>query len=113
MQSAGTVGTPSTSAPPVGIITYCLSETGRRASLRRGGSASYHQNIAGPIEPYDMRLFHCSSGGVLSVVVNQVEFDGPQSFIDLLVYVRQRRQRLSAIRTLMEAEAIAAIASTR
>jgi hypothetical protein len=98
------------SAPAVGIITYCLSETGRRVSLRLGMSASYHQNIAGPIEPYDMRLFQCTVEGVFSVVVNYVEFDGPQSFIDLLVYVRERRQRLSAIRTLMEAEAIAAIA---
>ncbi len=101
------------SAPPVGIITYCLSEIGRRASLRRGGSASYHQNIAGPIEPHDMHLFHCTPEGVLSVVVNQVEYDGPQNFVDLLVYVRERHQRLSAIRTLMEAEAIAAIAFTR
>src|SRR5512132_2657985 len=101
------------SAPPVGIITYCLSEIGRRASLRRGGSVSYHQNIAGRIEPCDMGLFHRAPGGVLSVVVNQVEFDGPQNFIDLLVYVRERRQRLSAIRTLMEAEAIAAIAFSR
>ena len=101
------------SAQLVGIITYCLSETGRRASLRHGGSASYHQNIAGPIEPHDMRLFRRAPGGVLSVVVNQVEFDDPQNFIDLLVYVRERRQRLSAIRTLMEAEAIAAMAFTR
>ncbi len=101
------------SAPQLGIITYCLSETGRKASLRRGGSASYHQNIVGPIGPSDLRLFHCAPGGVLSVVVNQVEFDGPQNFVDLLVYVRERHQRLSAIRTLMEAEAIAAIAFTR
>jgi hypothetical protein len=100
------------SAPAVAIITYCLSETGRRVSLRRGGSASYHQNIAGPIKPEDIRLFHCTPEGVLSVVVNQIEFDGPQNFIDLLVYVRERRQRLSTIRTLMEAEAIAAIAFT-
>ena len=101
------------SAPQVGIITYCLSETGRKASLRRGGSGSYHQNIAGPIEPYDMRLFHCAPGGVLSVVLTHVEFDGPQNFMDLLAYVRERRQRLSTIKTLMEAEAIAAIAFTR
>jgi hypothetical protein len=49
----------------------------------------------------------------LSVVVNQIEFDGPQNFVDLLVYVRERYRRLSAIRILMEAEAIAAIAFTR
>jgi hypothetical protein len=46
----------------------------------------------------------------LSVVVNHIEFDRPQTFSDLLVYLREHHERLSAIRTLMEAEAIAAIA---
>ena len=101
------------SAPQVGIITYCLSETGRRTSVRRGGSASYHQNLAGLIEPCDMRLFHGAPGDVLSVVVNHIEFDRPQTFTDLLVYLRERHERLSEIRILMEAEAIAAIAFTR
>jgi hypothetical protein len=55
----------------------------------------------------DLPLFNCSLGGVISVVFNQVEFDGPQGFAKLLASLRERRGRLSVIKTLIEAEAIA------
>lgn len=95
------------SSPLIAIITYCLSETGRKASLKDGGSGSYHQNVSGLIASYELPLFNCSDDGVISVVFNQVEFDDPQDFADLLAHLRKRRERLSAIRTLIEAEAIA------
>ena len=95
------------SAPLVATITYCLNATGRKACIKAGGSGSYHQNVSGVIARYDLPLFNCSLGGVISVVFNQVEFDGPQDFGTLLVSLRERRERLSIIKTLIEAESIA------
>jgi len=91
----------------VAIITYCLSETGRKASAETGGSGSYHQNVSGVIDFSDVPLFDCADDGVISIVFNQEEFNGPQDFASLLGHLRKRRERLSAIRTLIEAEAIA------
>jgi len=91
----------------VAIITYCLSEAGRKASAETGGSGSYHQNISGVIDFSDLPLFDCADNGVISIVFNQVEFNSPQNFASLLGHLRKRRERLSAIRTLIEAEAIA------
>jgi hypothetical protein len=91
----------------VAIITYCLSETGRKGCVKAGRSGSYYQNVSGEIAPRDLPLFNCSLGGVISVVFNQVEFDGPQDFAALLGCLRERRERFSVIKTLIEAEAIA------
>ena len=95
------------SAPLVATITYCLNETGRKVCLKKGGSGSYHQNVSGVITHSDLPLFNCSLGGIISVVFNQVEFDAPQDFAKLLASLRERRERLSVIKTLIEAEAIA------
>ena len=95
------------SRPIVAIITYCLSEAGRKASAKAGGSGSYHQNVSGVIDFSDLPLFDCADDGVISIVFNQVEFNGLQEFASLLEHLRQRRERFSAIRTLIEAEAIA------
>jgi hypothetical protein len=94
------------SRPIVATITYCLSEAGRKASAKAGGSGSYHQNVSGAIDFSDLPLFDCADG-VISIVFNQVEFNGLQDFASLLGHLRKRRERLSAIRTLIEAEAIA------
>ena len=55
----------------------------------------------------DLPLFDCADDGVISIVFNQVEFNGPQDFASLLGHLRKRRERFSAIRTLIEAEVIA------
>jgi hypothetical protein len=95
------------SRPIVATITYCLSEAGRNASAKAGGSGSYHQNVSGVIDFSDLPLFDCADNGVISIVFNQVEFNGPQDFASLLGHLRKRRERFSAIRTLIEAEVIA------
>ena len=84
-------------------ITYCLSETGRERSVKAGGSGVYHQNVSGPIAPADDRLFQVTPGGDISVVFNVIEFDEPQSFEGLLMQLRARHHRLSAIRLALEA----------
>jgi hypothetical protein len=84
-------------------ITYCLSETGRERSVKAGGSGAYHQNVSGPIAPVDARLFQVTPGGDVSAVFNVMEFDEPQSFETLLMHLRARHHRLSAIRLALEA----------
>jgi hypothetical protein len=101
------MGLGSMTAPLVATITYCLNETGRKVCIKAGGSGSYHQNVSGVIGRCDLPLFNCSLSGVISVVFNQVEFDGPQNFATLLASLRERRGRLWVIKTLIEAEAIA------
>ena len=95
------------SRPIVAIITYCVSEAGRKASAKACGSGSYLQNVSGVIDFFDLPLFDCADDGVISIVFNQVEFNGPQDFASLLGHLRKRRERFSAIRTLIEAEVIA------
>jgi len=46
-------------------------------------------------------------GGDISAVFNVIEFDEPQSFETLLVQLRARHHRLSAIRLALEVEATA------
>jgi len=91
----------------IATITYCLNETGRERSVKAGGSGAYHQNVSGPIAPADARLFHVIPGGDVSAVFNVIEFDEPQSFETLLVQLRARHHRLSAIRLALEVEATA------
>ena len=91
----------------IATITYCLSETGRERSVEAGGSGAYHQNVSGPIAPADARLFHVTDAGYVSAVFSVVEFDRPQSFETLLVHLRARHHRLSAIRVALEAETTA------
>jgi hypothetical protein len=91
----------------IATITYCLSETGRSADIKAGGSGSYYQNVSGLIAPCELTLFTTSPGGMISVVFTQMEFNGPQAFGDLLAHLRERKERFSLIKTLMEAEAIA------
>ena len=93
--------------PLIATITYCLSEAGRKASVTSGGSGAYHQNVSGLITPDEERLFHRNPEGVVSVVFNQMEFDEPQRFEDLLETLRERQTRLDTIKALIEAEAIA------
>ena len=45
-------------SPLVAVITYCLSETGRKASRQTGGSGSYHQNVSGVIASSELPLFN-------------------------------------------------------
>jgi hypothetical protein len=97
----------SSQAPRTAIITYCLSEAGRKAAMEVGGSGAYHQNVWGPITLNEQQLFDHSSDGVMSVVFNQVEFDEPQNFEALLTLLRARQARLYEIKALIEAEAIA------
>jgi hypothetical protein len=94
-------------APATAIITYCLSETGRKAARKLGGSGAYHQNVSGPITLTEQQLFQRSAEGVMSVVFNQVEFDQPQSFEALLTLLQARQARLHEIKALIEAEAMA------
>lgn len=91
----------------IATITYCLSETGRERSVKAGGSGAYHQNVFGPIAPADDRLFQVTSGGDISAVFNVIEFNEPQSFETLLMQLRARHHRLSAIRLALEAETAA------
>jgi hypothetical protein len=88
-------------------ITYCLSETGRERSVKSGGSGAYHRNVSGPIGPEEVRLFKVSPDGYISLVFNVMEFDKPQTFSTLLTHLRKRHRRLSSIKVLMEAEALA------
>ena len=94
-------------APLLATITYCLGESGRKASLKAWGSGAYHQNVSGIIVPDELPLFSCSPDGTISVVFNQMEFDEPQTFTDILQYLKERRERFLKIKVLMEAEAIA------
>ena len=89
------------------IITYCLSEAGRKAARQLGGSGAYHQNVSGTITLNERQLFQCSSEGMMTVVFNQVEFDRPQTFEALLSLLRSRQSRLYEIKALIEAEAFA------
>ncbi len=91
----------------IATITYCLSETGRERSVKAGGSGVYHQNISWPIAPADARLFQVTPGGGVSAVFNVIDFDEPQSFETLLMQLRARHHRLSAIRLALEAETTA------
>jgi hypothetical protein len=91
----------------VATITYCLSEAGRERSVEAGGSGAHHQNVSGPIAPADARLFRVTPGGDVSAVFNVMEFDAPQSFETLLMQLRARHHRLSAIRLALEAETTA------
>lgn len=91
----------------IATITYCLSETGRERSVKAGGSGAYHQNVSGPIAPADARLFQVTSDGYVSAVFNVMEFDEPQPFETLLMQLRARHHRLSAIRLALEAETTA------
>jgi hypothetical protein len=88
-------------------VTYCLSEVGRKLSLKVSGSGSYHQNVSGLITPDDLGLFQRHPNGLVSVVFNQIEFDKPQRFEALLKLLRKRQGRLCNIRVLIEAEAVA------
>jgi hypothetical protein len=99
--------------PLIATITYCLSETGCERSVKAGGSGTYHQNFSGPIAPEDVKLFEVTRDGSLSAVFNVMEFDEPQPFSLLLAHLRERRRRLTAIRALMEAEALARAAFSR
>jgi hypothetical protein len=101
--------------PPtlIATITYCLSETGRERSVKAGGAGAYHQNVSGPIAPEDVRLFEVTHEGHISAVFNVMEFDEPQPFSALLTRLRERHRRLTAIRVLMEAEALAHAAFSR
>ena len=91
----------------IATITYCLSETGRERSVKAGGSGVYHQNVSGPVAPADARLFQVIPGGDISAVFNVIEFDEPQSFETLLMQLRARHHRLSAIRLALETETTA------
>jgi len=91
----------------IATITYCLSETGRERSVKAGGSGAYHQNVSGPIAAVDARLFPVTLGGDVSAVFNVMEFDEPQFFETLLMQLRARHHRLSAIRLALEAETTA------
>jgi hypothetical protein len=91
----------------IATITYCLSETGRERSVKVGGSGAYHQNVSGAIAPVDDRLFQVTPGGDISAIFNVIEFDEPQSFETLLMQLRARHHRLSAIRFALEAETTA------
>lgn len=91
----------------IATITYCLSETGRERLVKAGGSGAYHQNASGPIAPADARLFPVTTGGDVSAVFNVIEFTEPQSFETLLMQLRARHHRLSAIRLALEAETTA------
>jgi hypothetical protein len=95
------------SGPLVATITYCLSEAGRRADVKAGGSGSYYQNVSGLIAPSELTLFTSRPDGMISVVLSQQEFNGPQAFGELLERLRERKERFSLIKILMEAEAIA------
>jgi hypothetical protein len=99
--------------PLTATITYCLSETGRERSVKSGGSGSYHRNVSGPIAPEEVTLFKVSPDGYISVVFNMMEFDKPPTFSTLLTHLRKRHRRLSSIRILMEAEAVAQEAFSR
>lgn len=101
------------SPPLIATITYCLSETGRDRSVKAGGSGAYHQNASGAIAPEDVRLFEVTQDGYISAVFNMMEFDEPQAFGSLLACLRERHRRLTAIRVLMEAEALAHAAFSR
>ena len=91
----------------IATITYCLSETGRERLVKAGGYGVYHQNVSGPIAAADDRLFQVTPGGDVSAVFNVIEFDEPQSFETLLMQLRARHHRLSAIRLALEAETTA------
>jgi hypothetical protein len=91
----------------IATITYCLSETGRERSVKAGGSGAYHWNVTGPVSPADARLFQVTPDGDGSAVFNVMEFDEPQSFETLLMHLRARHHRLSAIRLALEAETTA------
>ena len=91
-------------------ITYCLSETGRERSVKTGCSGAYHQNATGRITPEDLTLFSISPQRHISTVFNWAEFDAPQEFRTLLAHLRKRHQRLSTIRTVLEAEGMAQVA---
>lgn len=87
----------------IATITYCLSETERERSVKAGGSGAYHRNAFGPIAAADARLFQVTDDGYVSAVFNVIEFDEPQSFEVLLMQLRARHHRLSAIRLALEA----------
>jgi hypothetical protein len=87
----------------IATITYCLSEAGRERAIKAGGSGAHHQNVSRPIAPADARLFRVTPGGEVSAVFNVMEFDAPQSFETLLMQLRARHHRLSAIRLALEA----------
>ncbi len=91
----------------IATITYCLSEEGRERAVEAGGSGAYHRNVSGPIAPADARLFQVTDDGYLSAVFNVTEFDEPQPFETLLMQLRARHHRLSAIRLALEAESTA------
>ena len=91
----------------IATITYCLSETGRERALKMGESGAYYRNVSGPIAPMDARLFQVTDDGHVSAVFNVIEFDEPQSFETLLMQLRARHHRLSAIRLALEAETAA------
>lgn len=99
--------------PRTATITYCLSDTARERSVKSGGSGAYHRNVSGPIAPDEVKLFNVSPDGYISVVFNVMEFDTPQTFNKLLTRLRERHRRLSSIRVLMEAEAVAQEAFSR
>jgi hypothetical protein len=91
----------------IATITYCLSEAGRERAAKEGGSGAYHRNVSGSIAPADARLFQVSDDGYASTIFNVMEFDEPQSFETLLMHLRARHHRLSAIRLALEAETTA------
>lgn len=99
--------------PLTATITYCLSETARERSVKSGGSGAYHRNVSGAIAPEEGNLFNVSPDGYISAVFNVMEFDKPQTFNALLTHLRKRHRRLSTIRILMEAEAVAQEAFSR
>ena len=99
--------------PLIATITYCLSKTGRERLVKAGGSGAYHRNVMGPIAPEDVGIFSVSSDGYLSVVFSVMEFNELQAFSTLLSHLRERHHRLSAIKALMEAEAVAQEAFSR
>ena len=99
--------------PLIATITYCLSKTGRERLVKAGGSGAYHRNVSGLIAPEDVRIFHVAPDGHISAVFHVMEFDEPQSFGTLLAHLRERYRRLAAIKTLMEAEAVAQEAFSR
>jgi len=62
----------------------------------------FRQNVSGPIAPANARLFQVTPGRDVSAVFNAIEFDEPQSFETLLMHLRARHHRLSAIRLALE-----------
>jgi len=81
-----------------GRIAYCLSEGGRRASLKAGGSGRRNQEVSGLVSSEDVDLFKVDCDGRCRSAIAASEFDMPLTWQVALDKLREEQEEKNRVR---------------